>query len=97
MVSDQGLHYLHLFALSTGISVQDGICKTNQTSLHLEMGPRWLSWICADWRPGCGFDPHRGRQHSYVEIDHEIFSTVILSLPLSQEGHCQFLPKECVI
>ena len=22
-----------------------------------------------------------GRQHSFVEIDHEIFSTVILSLP----------------
>ena len=26
------------------------------------------------------------RQHSFVEIDHEIFSTVILSLPLIQEG-----------
>ena len=32
------------------------------------------------------FKPHRGRQHSFVEIDHEIFSTVILSLPLTQEG-----------
>ena len=43
---------------------------------------------CAsDWRPGgSGFDPRRGRQHSFVEIDHEIFSTVILSLPLIQEG-----------
>ena len=40
-----------------------------------------------DWRPGgCGFNPSRGRQHSFVEIDHEIFSTVILSLPLIQEG-----------
>ena len=28
----------------------------------------------------------RGRQHSFVEIDHGIFSTVILSLPLIQEG-----------
>ena len=26
------------------------------------------------------------RHHSFVEIDHEIFSTVILSLPLIQEG-----------
>ena len=26
------------------------------------------------------------RQHSFVVIDHEIFSTVILSLPLIQEG-----------
>ena len=39
-----------------------------------------------DWRSG-------GREfatpvwyHSFVEIDHEIFSTVILSLPLIQEG-----------
>ena len=30
--------------------------------------------------------PRRGRQHSFVEIDHEIFSAVILSLPLIQEG-----------
>ena len=40
-----------------------------------------------DWRPGGrGFNPRRGRQHSFVEIDHEIFSTVILSLPLIKEG-----------
>ena len=30
--------------------------------------------------------PRLGRQHSFVEIDHEIFSTVILSLPMIQEG-----------
>ena len=43
---------------------------------------------CAsDWRPGGrGFDPRRDRQHSFVEIDHEIFCTVILSLLLIQEG-----------
>ena len=31
---------------------------------------------CAsDWTPGGhGFEPHRGRQHSFMEIDHEIFS-----------------------
>ena len=40
----------------------------------------------SDWRPGGrGFNPRWGRQHSFVEIDHEIFSTVILSLPLIQE------------
>ena len=39
------------------------------------------------WRPGGrGFNPRRGRQRSFMEIDHEIFSTVILSLPLIQEG-----------
>ena len=41
----------------------------------------------SDWRPGGhGFNPRRGWQHSFVEIDHEIFSTVILSLLLIQEG-----------
>ena len=41
----------------------------------------------SNWRPeGRGFSPSRGRQHSFMEIDHEIFSTVILSLPLIQEG-----------
>ena len=41
----------------------------------------------SDWRPGGrGFNPRRGRQHSFMDIDHEIFSTVILSLPLIQEG-----------
>ena len=41
----------------------------------------------SDWRPrGRGLNPLRGQQHSFVEIDHEIFSTVILSPPLIQEG-----------
>ena len=40
-----------------------------------------------NWRPGGRkFNPRRGWQHSFVEIDDEIFSTVILSLPLIQEG-----------
>ena len=40
-----------------------------------------------DLRPGGhGFNPRRGRQHSFAEIDHEIFSMVILFLPLIQEG-----------
>ena len=43
--------------------------------------------MALDWRPGGrGFNPRRGQQHSFMEIDHEIFSTVILSLPLIQEG-----------
>ena len=30
--------------------------------------------------------PPPGRLHYFVEIDHEIFSTAILSLPLIQDG-----------
>ena len=36
--------------------------------------------------PNPSLNLHRGRQHSFFEIDHEIFSMVILSLPLIQEG-----------
>ena len=50
----------------------------------------------SEWRPGGhGFDPRQRGQHSFVEIDHEIFSAVILSLLLIQEGQMQFLAKEC--
>ena len=43
--------------------------------------------VPSDWRPGGrGFNPCLDRQHSFVEIDHEIFSTVIFSLPLIQKG-----------
>ena len=42
---------------------------------------------CAlDWWSGGRLFAAPVRQHSFVEIDHEIFSTVILSLPLIQEG-----------
>ena len=41
----------------------------------------------SNWRPGDHeFNPRGCRQHSFVEIDHEIFSMVILSLLLIQEG-----------
>ena len=56
---------------------------------HYDNKPASVAQLDApsDWRPGGrGFNPHRGRQHSFVEIDLEIFSTVILSLPLIQEG-----------
>ena len=43
--------------------------------------------VPSNCRPGGrGFNARRGRQHAFVEIDHEIFSNVILSLPLIQEG-----------
>ena len=53
----------------------------------------------SDLRPGGqGFNPCRGRQHSFVEIDREIFSTVILSLPLIQEGQLSvFGERVCTI
>ena len=53
----------------------------------------------SDWRPGGrGFNPCRGRQHSFVEIDHDVFSTVILSLPLIQEGQLSVSGKRmCTI
>ena len=49
--------------------------------------PRWLSWMCIlpvirrSW-----VRPQPGWQHSFMEIDQEIFSTVTLALPLIQVG-----------
>ena len=43
-------------------------------------------------------NPRRGRQHSFVEIDREIFSAVILSLPLIEEGQLSVSGKRmCTI
>ena len=47
--------------------------------------PRWLSCM-SDWLSGShGSDPW-AQQNSFVEIDRGIFSMVIFSLPLIQEG-----------
>ena len=44
----------------------------------------------SDWRPGGrGFNPRRDRQHSFVEIDHEIFSTVILGRKTSTQTNIE--------
>ena len=53
----------------------------------------------SDWRPGGrGFNPRRGRRHSFMEIDHEVFSTVILFLSLIQEGQLSFFGERmCTI
>ena len=40
----------------------------------------------SDWCKRLQVRPPSGWQHSFVETDHEIFSMVILSLPLIQEG-----------
>ena len=50
---------------------------------------------CAsDWYQEVVGSTPAGWQHSSLEIDHEIVSTIILSLPLIQEGSCLFLAKE---
>ena len=53
-----------------------------------QLGPRWLSQMYVRLFTRRSLVQSRQVQHhSFVEIDHEIFSTVILSLPLIQEGH----------
>ena len=67
----------------------------------LPMKPASVAQLDApyDWRPGgCGLNPCQGWQHSFVEIDQEIFSTVILSLLLNQEGQLSVLGERmCTI
>ena len=65
------------------------IIQKGMANVYIEIRPASVAQLDApsDWRPGGrGFNHRRGRQHSFVEIDPEIFSTVILSLPLIQEG-----------
>ena len=69
-----------------GITSQCPSCKYVCLSVHQALVAQLDA--PSDLRPGGrGFNPRRGRQHSFMEIDHEIFSTVILSFPLIQEGH----------
>ena len=44
-----------------------------------------VGWASYRWSGGHGFDPWRVRQQSFIKIDHEILSTVILSILLIQE------------
>ena len=48
---------------------------------------------CLTRSRGSGFDSHRVWQHFYVAVDHEIFSKVILSLRLIQDGQLSFSGK----
>ena len=80
-----------MFVNFKAIFLLTGLCETNffVVPLRLVAWPASVAQLDApsDWRPvGCGLDPRRGRQHSFVEIDHEIFSSVILFLLLIQEG-----------
>ena len=74
--------------------------KLGQHEITLSRRPRWLSRISSDWWSGgrkyeYEYDPNYVRQHSFVEIDHEVFSTVILSIHWFKKGCRQFLAKEC--
>ena len=53
-----------------------------------------LSWL--SWHDACSTPSDQ--QHFFVEIDNEVFSTFILSLPLIQEGHLSVSGKRlCTI
>ena len=84
--------------MSTGLAEQDVLATLVKIlEISFKKKTRWMYFKCAGLggSVGCAVrletrrsrvQPRRGRQHSFVEIDHEIFSTVILSLPLIQEG-----------
>ena len=65
---------------------------------HWSSRPRWLSWIRRPTGDQEVANHRQDRQHSFVEIDHEKFSAVILSLPLIQEGQLSVSGKRmCTI
>ena len=68
-----------LDACPTGDEEAAGLTPAGSTTFFLPASVALLGGL-SDWRPGGGgFNTRRGRQHSFLEIDHEIFSTVILS------------------
>ena len=67
------LHILYMLEGTFHLTRPAGLGGSVGCAVRLETGGR-------------GFNPRRGRQHSFVEIDHEIFSSVILFIPLIQEG-----------
>ena len=76
------------------------VVKTIATCLQIVQGASVAQLDApSDWRPGGrGFNPRRGWQHSFVANGHEIFSTVILSLPLIQDGQLSISGKRmCTI
>ena len=73
---------LHAFLNYCLEVIQIKICLTNSLPASVAQLDAPLDWRLG----GRGFNPRRGRQHFFVEIDHEIFSTVIISFPLIQEG-----------
>ena len=77
-----GFACLFIFCLAF-ISVWGG--KLAPSDQHPPDMRRVTGSVSAWYVDGHGFDPHV-RQHSFVDIGHEIISTAILSLPLIQEG-----------
>ena len=67
----------------TKLTFQDRLFVTESFYCTHFKGPASVAQL--DARP-TGDHEVWGRLHSFVEVDREIFSTVILSLPLIQEG-----------
>ena len=94
--SDQSIRWSYLPCFRSPNFVTD---ITGTLLNYFDTGLGGSVGCASDWRPGGRrFDSRQGRQHSFVEIDHEIFSTVILSLPLIQEGQLSVSGKRmCTI
>ena len=65
------------------MSVQKDV-KNRMEDVQKPASVAWMRVRLADQEVAGSIPP--GRQHSFVEIDNEILSMVILSLPLIQEG-----------
>ena len=84
---DSGLWIIYLYQFLSKVSLSACLFVLLTSTERLCAMVCWTVMIecISDWWSGShGFDP---------EIDYEIFSTVILSLPLIQEGHLSFSGK----
>ena len=93
--------YLTNFSRENKKNILKCLFKSSRLKCNKHKEPASVAQLDApsDWRPGgLEFNPDQDRQNSSVEIDHEIFSMVILSLPLIQEGQLSVSGKRmCTI
>ena len=85
--------FMHMFSKTTWYQKCYKIVKPQPMGVYLCSFSVAQLGAHPTWSGGPRFDPLQVRQHSFVDIDNEIFATVILSLPLIQEGEISFWRK----
>ena len=91
LFSTKKYQWFSYFSIKTSVILHEVIVLRSHNihylGKHLFASLSGSVWWPSDlWSGSRRFNPSWVRQYSFVEIDHEIFSVVILSLPLIQEG-----------
>ena len=93
-------HLFQFYSLGTLVLLHDTQNPWNLLEIYIiRMLPASVAQLDAlsNWKPGGrGFNPRRGRQHSFVGLIMKYFLRSFSRLCWFKKGICQFLAKECV-